>query len=143
MLIRQCLNILLCKNVVLNANSSLCLWNIIIAYSCQPCILNNSSSATFIHSSTSCCSSFILSLLFFVEIVEIVKHQIHIFLLFTLKVMNNSMIFMDFDSYMSISLSRYCSRLDELTLLMIIYIIVPLSSLNIYNFIVHQTFIVI
>jgi len=57
--------------------------------------------------------------------------------------MNNSMIFMDFDSYMSISLSRYCSRLDELTLLMIINIIVPLSSRNIYNFIVHQTFIVI
>jgi len=57
--------------------------------------------------------------------------------------MNDSMIFMDFDSYMSISLSRYCSRLDELTLLMIIDIIVSLSSRNIYNFIVHQTFIVI
>ena len=120
MLIRQWLNILLCKNIILSSHTSLCLRNIIKSDSCESCILHNPPSTAFIHCSTCCRSSFISSRLFFIEIVEIVEHQIHIFLLFTLKVMYYSMIFMNFYSNMSVRLSRYCSWFYKLAFLVVV-----------------------
>ena len=125
------------------ADTPLRLRSIIKSNSCESWILNDSSFTAFIHSSTCSRSPFVGCRLFFVEIIEIVEHKIHIFLLFTLKVMNNSMVFMNFDSYMGVCLPRYSSRLNELALLMVIQIVVSLSSWYIHHFIVHQAFIVI
>ena len=132
MLIRKCMDVLLCENIVLCTYTSLSLRNIIKTDSCKPRILHNSSSSAFIHRSTCCCSSFIGSWLLFIKIVEIVEHKIHIFLLFTLKVMYNSMVFVNFNSYMSICLSRYSSRFYKLAILVIIQIVVSLGSRNIH-----------
>jgi hypothetical protein len=143
MLIWKCLDILLCKNVVLCSYTPLSLRNIIISDSWKSCVLHDSSPAAFIHGSICCRSSFVGSGLFFVEIVEIVEHKIHIFLLFTLKVMYYSMVFVNFNSYMSVCLSRYGPWLYKLAFLMIIQIVVSLGSRNVHYFIVCQAFIVV
>ena len=126
------MNILLGKDVILCAHASLSLRNIVKSNTSKPSILYNSSSTAFIHSSTCCCSSFIGSWLFFVEIIEIIEHKIHIFLFFTLKMMYNSMVFVNFYSYMSVCLSRYCSRFYKLTLLVVVQIVISLRSRNIH-----------
>lgn len=125
------------------SDTSLRLRSIIKSNSCKSWILNDSTFTTFIHGSTCSRSPFVSCWLFFIKIIEIVEHKIHIFLLFTLKVMNNSMIFMNFDSYMGVCLPRYSSRLNELALLVVIQIVVSLSSRYIHHFIVNQAFIVI
>lgn len=70
-------------------------------------------------------SSFILLVL--VKIVEVVKHEIHVLLLLTLQVVDNPLIFVNFDSYVSISLSRDGSRFDQLVL---IDVVISLSCGN-------------
>lgn len=52
------------------------------------------------------------SSLLIIKIIKVIKHQIHVFLLFFLQVMDDALIFVDFNSDMSISLPRYGSWFD-------------------------------
>lgn len=65
-------------------------------------------------SSSSSVISLVSSLSGFVEIVKVIKHKIHIFLLLSLQMMNNSVVLMHFYSDVSISLSRYSSWFNEI-----------------------------
>jgi len=53
------------------------------------------------------------------EIVEIVEHEIHIFLLLALQVMDNSLILVHLDPDVRVGLPRYGSRLDETSRLLV------------------------
>lgn len=61
----------------------------------------------------------IRSLISMTKIVEVVKHQVHILLLLTLKVMDDALVLVHLDSDVRVSLSGDCSRLDEVASLLI------------------------
>lgn len=88
--------------------------------------------------STSCGSSAI-RVVCVVEIVEVIKHEIHIFGLLTLKMVNDPLVFVHFYSNVSISLSRYSPWLDEVTrsqgiwILLIIICIHIVTTLGCWN----------
>jgi hypothetical protein len=65
--------------------------------------------------STSCWSSTVWSWSVgaVVEVVEIVEHQVHVLLLLPLKMMYNSLVFMDFYSDVGVGLSGNCPGFDE------------------------------
>ena len=62
------------------------------------------------------------------EIVEIIEHQVHIFLFVLLEVVNYSLVFVNFDPDVSISLPRYSTRFHKVCTLILIQIIAVLSS---------------
>ena len=61
-----------------------------------------------------------LILLILVKIVEVVKHEVHVLLLLTLQMVDDPLIFVNFNSYMSISLSGDGSRFDQLVLIVFV-----------------------
>lgn len=75
-------------------------------------------------------SSLWSSLSFVLEIIEIIEHQIHIVLFFVLKMMNNPLIFVNFNSNMRISLPWNSSWFYEI---IIIQIVATLSRRNLRN----------
>lgn len=66
-----------------------------------------------------------------VKVIEVIKHEVHIFLLFSLQVVYDSLILVDFDSYVSISLTRDGSRLDEVARLILIHVVATLGCRHI------------
>lgn len=64
-----------------------------------------------------------------VKIIEVVKHEIHVFLFLSLQVMDNPLIFVHLYPDVSISLTRNSSRLDKISLELIICrrVVTPLS----------------
>ena len=64
-----------------------------------------------------------------VELVEVVEHEVHIFLFFALEVMNDSLILVNFYSDVSISLSWDCSWLNKIA-----WLVIMIVSLCCWNF---------
>ena len=105
--------------IVLSSHSSLSLgaWKRTVGYWPSPVIF------------PSCCwASPVGSYVSIIEVVEVVEHEIHILLFFSLEVVNDSLILVDFDSDVRISLPRDSSRLYEVSLrLILLHIIIILT----------------
>lgn len=68
------------------------------------------------------------------EIIEIVKHEVHVLLLFFLQVVNNPLIFVNFYSNMRICLSWISSRLYKVVLSVNLRRVVSLSWLSFLHY---------
>lgn len=71
-----------------------------------------------------CCLS---GALLIIEVVEVVEHEVHVFLFLLLKMVDDSFVFVNFNANVRISLPWNCSWLDKLV---IIHMVVALSSWN-------------
>ena len=113
--------------VILGTHSSLSLWT---------CLTLQSVTATFVCGTTGGRTSSIGSLASLIvcraEIVEVIKHQIHILLFLTLQMMDDSLILMNFNSDMSICLPRNSPWLNKATCFLI-HIIATLCCRNIVS----------
>lgn len=96
------------------------------------------------------CGSPAIGIVCVVKIVEVIKHEIHIFGLLTLKMVNDPLVFMHFYSNVSISLSRYSPWLDEVTwsqgvgiLLIGVHIVTTLSGGDITRMMVLMLLLII
>ena len=97
----------------MGTHASLSLWT---------CLPMQSVTATLI-----CCTSCswtstirsLTSLVILTKVVEIVEHEIHVFLFLALQMMNNALVFVNLNSDVRISLSRNGSRFDKAACLLI------------------------
>ena len=111
--------------VILGSHTSLSLWALRSS--------NDWSSTIKIRSSSSWSSS-IWRIVTVVKVIEVIKHEVHIFLLLSLQMVDDSLIFVDFDSYVSISLTRDGSWFDKVTgLVLIIHVVATLGSRNVWH----------
>lgn len=92
---------------------------------------SNDRSSTIKIRSTSSWSSSIWRIVTIVKIIEVIKHEVHIFLLLSLQMVDDSLIFMNFDSYVSISLTGDGSWFDKVAGLVLIHVVATLGSRNI------------
>ena len=101
--------------VILGSHSTLCLWtgltlqSVTAAFVCGTCLVIRRA-----------------------EIVEVIKHQIHILLFLTLQMMDDSLIFMNLDSNVRVCLPRNSPRLYK-TASLLIHIIAALCCRNIVS----------
>ena len=109
--------------IVLCSHAPLCL--------CTSCSCHWSASITV--GTSSCWSSTIWCSSTIIKVIEIVEHQVHVFLFFTLQVVDDTLVFVNFDSNVGVSLSGYSSRLNELPLRILVHVITPLGSWYISN----------
>ena len=79
------------------------------------------------------------------KIVEIIEHQIHVFLFVLLQMMYDSLIFVNFNSNMSIGLARYCTGFHEVCALILIEIITALNCRHFWwhMILIHHLLIII
>jgi len=96
------------------------LWFVKIVLRAHACIWHTSNWGNWPFASLSSLSAAVLGWWFIWKIVEIVKHEVHIFLLFTLQMMYDSLVFMHLDTNVSICLSRNGSGFYEICLLQLI-----------------------
>lgn len=81
---------------------------------------------------TSCSwSSPVWGVVTIIKVIKIIEHQVHVLLFFTLKVVDNALVFVDFDPDMSISLARDSSRLYKVGLrLFFLHVVIALASIR-------------
>ena len=67
----------------------------------------------------------------FVKVIKIIEHKIHVLLFFTLKMVDDALVFVDFDPDMRISLARDSSRLYKVGLrLFLLHVVITLASIR-------------
>lgn len=62
-----------------------------------------------------------------VEVVEVIEHQIHVFLLLPLQVVNDPLVFMNLNSDMGVCLSGNRPGFDEIGRIVLIHVVTPLG----------------
>ena len=113
--------------VILGSHSTLCLWTGLTLQSVTAAfVCGTTSGRTPSIRSTSCL------VIRRAEIVEVIKHQIHILLFLTLQMMDDSLIFMNLDSNVRVCLPRNSPRLYK-TASLLIHIIAALCCRNIVS----------